>query len=145
MAFAPQPDVRPHERVAPEKTFEFNFIPGRPDLNSFPFRDWAWASNEARRVTPGRDLGYGDAGGAARLREAVASYLRRARGVATAADNVIVCGGFTQGIAVVLASLKKTGLTTVGIEDPGHPDMAHFVRRAGLVPATSGSTSTASS
>ena len=52
VAFAPQPDVRPHERVAPEKTFEFNFIPGRPDLNSFPFQDWAWASNEARRSHP---------------------------------------------------------------------------------------------
>lgn len=111
-----------------------DFAPGRPDLSSFPMPDWLWACGEAARAASTRDIGYGDPAGSPHLRDVLSSYTRRVRAASTNPRDVIVCGGFTQGIAVTLNALKAAGVTTLGVEDPGHPDMATHVRRAGLTP-----------
>lgn len=56
-----------------------DFRPVQPDLSSFPRRDWLWALGEAGRRAPDSEFGYGEAQGSSRLREVVASYLRRVR------------------------------------------------------------------
>lgn len=111
---------------------EFDFSPGRPDLNSFPMRDWLWACGEVSRTASARDAGYGDARGHPELRRVVASYFQRVRGGSTDADNVTICSGFTQGAGLVLAALRARGVTSVAVEDPGHPDVVDIVRRAGM-------------
>src|SRR5262249_19217086 len=56
-----------------------DFAPGRPDLNSFPMRDWLWACGEVARTASRKDIGYGEAAGSPRLREVLASYAQRVR------------------------------------------------------------------
>ncbi|HEX5997111.1 MAG TPA: PLP-dependent aminotransferase family protein [Jiangellales bacterium] len=111
-----------------------DFAPGRPDLNSFPMRDWLWACGEVARTASRKDIGYGEAAGSPRLREVLASYAQRVRAASVGARDVIVCSGFTQGVALTLRVLRERGHGTVAVEDPGHSEMVMHVRRAGLDP-----------
>ncbi len=111
-----------------------DFAPGRPDLNSFPMRDWLWACGEAARTASRRDIGYGEGAGSPRLREVLASYAQRVRAASTGARDIIVCSGFTQGVALTLRVLREQGAQAVAVEDPGHGEMTAHVRRAGLKP-----------
>lgn len=134
VAFSPQASIVTPPEPTPAARMEIDFAPGRPDLNSFPTRDWLWAFGEATRTASARDLGYGDPQGSIRLREVIASYLGRIRGAFAGADDVVICSGFTQGTALTLAALRAAGVTSVAVEDPGHLDMPILVRRAGLKP-----------
>ncbi|MFI6599457.1 PLP-dependent aminotransferase family protein [Nonomuraea sp. NPDC050536] len=111
-----------------------DFLPGRPDLNSFPMRDWLWACGEAARTASRSDIGYGRAAGSPRLREVLASYTQRVRAASISAHDVVICSGFTQGVALTLTVLREHGTQTVAVEDPGHREMTMHVRRAGLNP-----------
>ncbi|MDT4948124.1 MAG: hypothetical protein QOJ37_719 [Pseudonocardiales bacterium] len=113
---------------------DIDFFPSLPDLASFPIRDWTWALTEAARRAPTAAADYGDPAGLEALRTVIASYLRRVRGAATDAQHIVVCGGFTQGIGLVLAALRAAGMTRLAVEDPGHPDSAVMGVRAGLEP-----------
>jgi GntR family transcriptional regulator/MocR family aminotransferase len=53
------------------------------------------------------------------LREVLAAYLRRVRAADARPDQIVVCGGFAQGVALVLRVLARTGRTRVACEDPG--------------------------
>ena len=134
VAFSPQATVVPSSTPTPTTTLEIDFAPGRPDLRSFPTRDWLWACGEAARAASARDMGYGHSQGSIRLRGVIASYLQRVRGTFAGADDVVICGGFTQGLALTLAALRATGATSVAVEDPGHLDMPILVRRASMEP-----------
>jgi GntR family transcriptional regulator/MocR family aminotransferase len=109
-----------------------DFSPGRPDLRSFPVQDWVWATSEATRGAPAGAFGYPDPRGVGELRDTLAAYLARVRGVTTTNNDIVVCNGFTQGGALALAVLKRLGLRSVAVEDPGHPDQTSMVERAGL-------------
>ena len=56
------------------------------------------------------------------MREVLAAYLRRVRGAVAPAEQIVVCGGFGQGINLVLRSLAQDGVRRAGIEDPGDND-----------------------
>ncbi|HEV7711244.1 MAG TPA: PLP-dependent aminotransferase family protein [Asanoa sp.] len=109
-----------------------DFAPGSPDLNSFPMRDWLWACNEVARIASRAEIGYSDGAGSPRLRAVLASYAQRVRAASVNAQDVVVCAGFTQGVALTLRVLREQGARTVAVEDPGHPEMTMQVRRAGL-------------
>jgi GntR family transcriptional regulator/MocR family aminotransferase len=128
---AARPTARP---TAPPSrpAVSVDFRAGVPDLASFPTRDWLWALSDAARSTPLDALGYGDPAGRPELRAVLAAYLRRVRGADTDPDSIVVCSGFTQGLGLVLATLRAAHHTRVGIEDPGHPDWACIARDAGL-------------
>ena len=134
VAFSPQATAISSPTPTPPASLGIDFAPGRPDLNSFPARDWLWACAEATRTATARDMGYGDPQGSIRLREVIASYLQRVRGMFADAEDVVICSGFTQGITLTLAALRATGATSVAVEDPGHLDMPILVRRAGMQP-----------
>ena len=65
-------------------------------------------------------MGYGDPAGAAELRTVLASYVRRVRAADVDAGQVLVCGGFAQGLSLTLAALAARGIRHVGFEDPGY-------------------------
>lgn len=129
----PQPPEPPVEQSKPARV-DLDFSPGLPDLNSFPARDWLWAYGEATRGASAKDVDYGDAQGSLRLRQVAAAYLGRVRGTSVSPSNLVICGGFTQGLALTLAALRRAGVAVVAVEDPGHHDMARQVRAAGLEP-----------
>ena len=104
-----------------------DFRSGVPDLGSFPRADWAWAMREACRTAPNAALDYGDPAGRPELRDVLASYLRRVRGAVAAPANIVVSGGFAQGLTVVLRVLRAAGVRRVAFEDPGYNDVRALV------------------
>jgi GntR family transcriptional regulator / MocR family aminotransferase len=109
-----------------------DFRPGIPDLASFPLRDWLWAVGQAARSAPTAAMGYGDASGATALREVLAAYLRRVRGGSGDAGRVLICGGYAQGVNLVLAALRRYGVRRIAVEDPGDRDSYGVAGHAGL-------------
>ncbi|MCO8269314.1 PLP-dependent aminotransferase family protein [Actinoplanes sp. TRM 88003] len=93
-----------------------DFRHGVPDLGLVPRQDWAWAVREACRVMPDAAFDYGDAVGALRLREVLASYAVRVRAASATAADVIVCTGTQQALGLVVGAL---GLDEVAVEHPG--------------------------
>ncbi|MDX6621637.1 MAG: GntR family transcriptional regulator / MocR family aminotransferase, partial [Gaiellales bacterium] len=96
-------------REAVRRTARFSFSPGLPDLTSFPHAAWLSALRQGLRSTAAASLGYGDPRGRRDLREQLASYLARARGVRADPDLVIVCAGFRHGLSLVSRALAATG------------------------------------
>jgi GntR family transcriptional regulator / MocR family aminotransferase len=119
-----KPSARPRLAV--------DFRPGVPDLTSFPRRDWVWALRESCRNATPTELGYGDPRGTEALREVLAGYLRRVRGVVADAEQIVICVGFAQGINLVLRSLEGDGIRRVAIEDPGDNDYYEICNRLGI-------------
>ena len=111
-----------------------DFKSGVPDLASFPRGDWAWATQQACRTTASADFDYGDPRGSAALRQVLAGYLRRVRAAAAGPEDLVICTGYAQGLALVLRVLAGHGIRTVAFEDPGYgrADIGSSVRAAGV-------------
>ncbi len=109
-----------------------DFLPGVPDLTSFPRRDWAWAMRESCRNATPAELGYGDPRGTDALRRVLAGYLRRVRGAVADARQIVICVGFAQGINLVLRSLAQEGIRRVAIEDPGDDEYHEIAARLAI-------------
>jgi GntR family transcriptional regulator / MocR family aminotransferase len=114
---APAPEPAP---AAPR--LKIDFRPGVPDLSSFPRTDWLWAMRETLRDMPNADFDYGNPRGASRLRTVLAAYLRRVRSAAAEPEHTVICGGFAQGLDLVLRVLAAGGVQRVAFEDPGYGD-----------------------
>ena len=125
------PDPEPTGPV-PSPRFAVDFCPGVPDLTSFPRADWARAMRDSCRNATPRELGYGDPRGTEALREVLAGYLRRVRGTVADTERIVICGGFGQGINLVLRSLAADGIRRVAIEDPGDDDYLEISARLGI-------------
>lgn len=113
-------------------TYRYDLRPGGPDLSSFPRGAWLTASRRAWSLVPDTDLGYGDPRGILALREALASYLGRARGVRTTASNLVICSGFTQALGLLCRVLGARGAASVAVESFGLPEVRRIAGDAGL-------------
>jgi len=111
------------------------FRPGLPSFDTFPFDVWTRLVARHWKRPPPELLSYGDPAGYRPLREAIAAYLRAARGVQCAADQVIVVAGSQQGLDLAARVLLDPG-DQVWIEDPGYVGARGALRSAGaqLVP-----------
>jgi GntR family transcriptional regulator / MocR family aminotransferase len=116
----------------PSRRLAVDFCPGVPDLTSFPRADWARAMRDSCRSATPTELGYGDPRGTGTLREILAGYLRRVRGTVAAAERIVICLGFGQGINLVLRSLAGDEIRRVAIEDPGDDDYNEICSRLGI-------------
>jgi GntR family transcriptional regulator / MocR family aminotransferase len=109
-----------------------DFRSGTPDLSSFPRSLWLAAARRALRAAPDEAFGYGDPRGRPELRRALATYLGRARGVRSTAEQIVVCGGFAQALGVLCGALRHRGVSSVALEEPGLPDHRAIAANAGL-------------
>ena len=75
-------------------------------------------------------FGYGDPRGGGALREAIASYLRAARGVRCEARQIIVTSGAQQGLDLFLRAAIRPG-DPVWMEDPCYPMAAAAMKGFG--------------
>jgi GntR family transcriptional regulator/MocR family aminotransferase len=114
--------------------FRYDLRPGVPDLSSFPRALWIAAARKALAAAPDLALGYGDPAGIPALRAALAGYLARARGVAVepGGANIVICSGFTHGLAVVCHALRAVGAGTLAVEEFGYPEHRETAVMAGL-------------
>lgn len=92
---------------------------GLPDLTAFPRTAWLRAEREALARSTATELGYADPQGVAELREELASWLARSRGVHVDPDRIIVTAGVTQALSLIAQVLRDRGATTIAVEDPG--------------------------
>lgn len=109
-----------------------DFRLGRPDLSTFPRAEWLRALRRALHVTPHAELGPGDPRGSLRLRTVLANYLGRVRGVLTTPEQLVICGGFTQGLRLTCDALAVHGARAVALEDPCLPDHRAVAVASGL-------------
>jgi GntR family transcriptional regulator / MocR family aminotransferase len=106
--------------------------PGVPDLSAFPAAAWLAAARQALNSAPRRLLGYGDPRGVPALREALAGYLSRARGVAVTPERIVVCAGMAQGVELLAELLLASGARCLAVEAYGHSGHVRLAVRKGL-------------
>ena len=109
-----------------------NLRPDLPDYSAFPREKWLTSYRAALKAAPDLELAYGDVRGSPELRAALVSYLGRVRGVSATAEHAFVCGGFAQAIGLLCATLRRSGRSAIGVEDPGHAVIREIVARSGL-------------
>jgi GntR family transcriptional regulator/MocR family aminotransferase len=119
---------------APPPPPRFDFRPSVPDVSSFPRAAWLRATREALATMPDADLQYGDWIGLETLRQALADYLGRVRGVVADASRVVITSGYTQALTLLCHALAAGGARRIAIEDPANPEQLLIARRAGLEP-----------
>jgi GntR family transcriptional regulator/MocR family aminotransferase len=123
----------PAEEAAPPRPrARYDFRPSTPDVSSFPRASWLRSLRTALATITDDDLGYGDPGGAAPLRAALADYLGRVRGVAAEPGQIVITSGFWQGLGLACRALAEAGGHRIAFEDPGHPDPRTIATHAGL-------------
>jgi GntR family transcriptional regulator/MocR family aminotransferase len=116
------------ERSAPR----YDLRPGLPDLSEFPRAAWLAAARRAVSAAPSAAFGYGDPRGRPELRAELASYLARARGVRATADQIVICSGFTQGLALLGRVLAASGAAAIAVEAFGHLHHRDVITAQGL-------------
>lgn len=131
--------VRPHTgdsaagRVggAPPRRVRLDLVPGLPDLRAFPRARWQAAYREVMAVVPFPDLGYSDRWGQAELRDVLAAYLSRTRGVRLDGAAMVVTAGVTDAMVWVCRAMSRHGRFTVAVEDPGWTRLRAMLVHAG--------------
>jgi GntR family transcriptional regulator/MocR family aminotransferase len=95
------------------------FSIGGTARDHFPLKSWATlVARHARALQP-EDLRYGDRRGLRAFREAIAGYLRVARGVRCGPDQVMVTNGSQQALELTARALIDPG-SPVWFEEPGY-------------------------
>jgi GntR family transcriptional regulator/MocR family aminotransferase len=102
----------------------YDFRPGAPDLGSFPKSAWLKAMGKALAAMEPRDFGYDHRHGTPALREVIAAYLGRVRGVVADPGQVLITSGFEQGRALVARTLRAGGARRIAVENPGYSNLA---------------------
>jgi len=122
--------ARPSELTSGEPRIDFR--PGVPDLAAFPRGAWLRAMRDALRNMPDAALGYTDPHGSLVLRQALADYLSRVRGVDACHSRVVVTSGWAQGRTLLLRALKASGAKRIAVEDPCFVEAWQAVEHLGL-------------
>jgi GntR family transcriptional regulator/MocR family aminotransferase len=110
----------------------YDLRPGSPATSTFPRRDWLAATRRALSAAPAEAFGYSDPRGRPELRETLAGYLARARGVRVTPDRIVICSGFTQGFGLLCRVLRGQGTTRLAMESYGLQDHRDIAAASGL-------------
>ena len=106
--------------------------PGKPDLSGFPRTAWLTAGRRALISASNDLLGYPDPRGHLGLREVLAGYLGRVRGVRTVPDRIVICSGFVQALSLLATALRLRDGSTMSVEGYGLAFHREVIRAAGL-------------
>jgi len=118
---APSLATSPAELPAPV----FDLVPGNLDPSVLATPRWRAAFRPAPAtgtVPPAQGL--------PALRAALADHLRSARGLACRPEEIVLCAGTAEGLAVIGLALGWPG-HEVAVEDPGYPAVGMVLRRIG--------------
>lgn len=118
--------LAPKERS--KQDIEYDFSLGIPDIHSFPFL--LWNNYQRKTFLQGKkeDFAYGDPQGYLTLRQEIAAWLFRSRGLQVEEDNIFITSGTTHAINLCLELLKPLQQTFL-IEDPCYYPVAHILQR----------------
>ncbi|MEQ4725061.1 PLP-dependent aminotransferase family protein [Nonomuraea sp. B19D2] len=79
----------------------YDLAPSSPDAAAFPRDAWLTSARRALAAAPTEAFGVGDPRGRIELRQALADYLARARGVRAEPGRIVVCAGFASGLRLL--------------------------------------------
>ncbi len=111
---------RTQGRDVPIAEARYNLRPDLPDLALFPRADWLRATKRALTSALDADLAYGEPFGALALRELLAPFLVRTRGVAAEPARLGVTNGSTHALAALGRVLHARGHRRIAVEEPCH-------------------------
>ncbi|WP_328417843.1 PLP-dependent aminotransferase family protein [Micromonospora sp. NBC_00389] len=114
------------DRPAPRIDFGY----GRTDVSSFPRAAWLRSVRTVLTTTPNEHFAYLDGRGVPELHAALTDYLNRVRGTSARPENVVICSGYGQGVALLLQVLAARGARRLAVEDPSADDDARLVAAA---------------
>jgi GntR family transcriptional regulator / MocR family aminotransferase len=126
---APGPALGPLEAAGapPARTGLIDLQPGISWAEGIEPAAWRRAWRQAGERLPSR---WPDPYGLPELREAIAAYLRRSRGLAVTPAQVLVTQGVSSGLALLADALLTPG-DKAGLEEPGYPTGREVLLRAG--------------
>ncbi|MDR2990677.1 MAG: PLP-dependent aminotransferase family protein [Burkholderiaceae bacterium] len=107
------------------------FMPGVPEVRMFPARIWSRLHNRLLRTPAPALLTYPVGSGYPPLRAALADYLRSARGVRCAPEQIIVTAGIHPSLQLIAQLLCDPG-DIAWMEDPGYWGVRSILVAAGL-------------
>lgn len=98
------------------------FHSGTPALDLFPRNKWDRIAGQAFKEAPVSAFGYDYPQGRPELRNTLAVYLKKARGINCHPDQIIITTGAKQGLSLVAKCLLQTG-SEAWIEDPSNENV----------------------
>lgn len=118
------------DRLERTTTLPFNLSAGTPGIDAFPMA--LWQRLQARALRTGADdaFDYGSDAGLVALRETVAAYLGRSRGVHCAPEQVVITSGTQQSLDLLTRLTVDPGDKVV-IEEPAYPALRAILTAAG--------------
>jgi GntR family transcriptional regulator / MocR family aminotransferase len=132
-----QPSVQgaPDSRIAQDRAARRGLIHmygGGPDLSQFPRREWLAAARRAVDSATVVELDYIGPRGVKRLRQEIAGYLTRTRGVKADPELTMIGHGFSSLLSQVCRALVARGARRMAVEEYGHAVHHDMMRAAGL-------------
>jgi GntR family transcriptional regulator/MocR family aminotransferase len=113
-----------------QKPLPYDFRYGEPTYAGLPLDTWARLLGRRARRLSVRRLAYQAPGGATELREALAGYLARARGVVCAPEQIVIVHGSQQALDLATRLLVDPGATVV-LEEPHYTGFSLCAKAAG--------------
>lgn len=102
------------------------FIPGVPDVNTFPHQLFSKIQARLHRRPRPEQLSYNSKGGAAELQHALVDYLRVSRGVDCQPDQILITEGIHQAIDLITRMLCDSGDLS-WVEEPSYWGIRHIL------------------
>lgn len=100
-----------------ERNDIIDFLPGTPDLHSFPRTIWAKYLKSAAEDSPDEIFDYGDIKGEVELRSEISAYLYRTRGMKCHTDQIMIVSGSSEGLSLI-ANTMRDHYHSIYLEDP---------------------------
>lgn len=104
-----------------------DFRTGRPDLRCFPRQTWLQLLHRNAETLPLGQWNYSGPEGWPRLREEIALWLFRSRGMTVNADDVFITSGATQALHLLSQLFLKNNREII-VEDPCHTGMLRVIQ-----------------
>ncbi|VBB06937.1 transcription regulator hth gntr [Lucifera butyrica] len=117
--------------VQPAQNYLADFQTGRPDLRQFPMHLWLQLMHKAAEALPVNQWSYTGPAGLPVLREEIAAWLFRSRGLAIQPQDIFITAGATQALNLV-ADLLYSKSREIIVEDPCHSGMLHVLQSKGF-------------
>lgn len=109
-----------------------DFCSGIPALELFPRKDWTKLYLEVCNSLSTEAYGYCGPSGVWELREAIAQYLFRSRGISGNPRRIMITSGSTQGLSLISNLLQKDNKKVL-VENPSHPGLLKVITSTGCV------------
>lgn len=125
------PEPVPEKWVEPVEEYQIDFGTGQPDLRHFPMQNWLQLLRNAAADLPPSYWGYAGPEGLPDLRQQIAAWLLRSRGLHVHPQHIFITAGATQALTL-LSELLPGDTRKILMEDPCHTGMLRVFQTKGF-------------